>query len=318
MASQHTPQLVLRTVLGNHGQTAALKDGTVTVPGAKLEFIEIKPMIEAYRRMARQAEFDVCELAPTTYLAAKSLGAPFTALPIPMTRRFRHAGMLRRQDSSIRHPKDLEGRRIGVRAYTVTAGVWTRGIFINEYGLDSSKVTWLVDDEEHVTALKLPPNVVHVPPGETLARLMAAGEIEAGFAGAAGVGEPPEGQVYVDLFEKPAELEAAWYQKTHIYPIHGLIVVRDELLKAHPWLARALLEAFTQAKARYLQQVMSGAADQAEDRRYRKLAGVVGDPLPYGMKANLPSLEALVLYAKQQGFLPADLTVPQLILDPEG
>src|ERR671927_177307 len=76
--------------------------------------------------------------------------------------------------NGIKVPKDLEGKKVGVRAYSVTTGVWTRGIFINEYGLDSSKVTWVVDDEEHVTSLKLPPNVVHAPPGKSLAGMMDA------------------------------------------------------------------------------------------------------------------------------------------------
>ena len=71
-----------------------------------------------------------------------------------------------RPDAGIKVPKDLEGKKVGVRAYSVTTGVWTRGIFINEYGLDSSKVTWVVDDEEHVTSLKLPANVIHAPTGK--------------------------------------------------------------------------------------------------------------------------------------------------------
>ena len=101
-----------------------------------------------------------------------------------------------RPDAGIRAPKDLEGKKVGVRAYSVTTGVWTRGIFVNEYGLDSSKVTWVVDDEEHVTTLELPPNVVHAPEGKTLQSMMASGEIEAGFTGPAGIGRagPPIGK----------------------------------------------------------------------------------------------------------------------------
>ena len=116
--------------------------------------------------MVRDVEFDVCEMAPTTYMIARALGAPFIALPIFVMRRFHHGGFVVRPDSGIKVPKDLEGKKVGVRAYSVTTGVWTRGIFINEYGLDSSKVTWVVDDEEHVTTLKLPPNVVHAPRGQ--------------------------------------------------------------------------------------------------------------------------------------------------------
>ncbi len=118
--------------------------------------------------MVRDLEFDMCEMAPTTYFIARAYGAPFTALPIFLTRRFHHRGLVVRGDSGIATPKDLEGKKVGVRAYSVTTGVWTRGILTNEYGVDPRKVTWVVDDEEHVTQLKLPPNVVHVPAGNRL------------------------------------------------------------------------------------------------------------------------------------------------------
>lgn len=307
----------LDIVLGAHGQTAALKDGAVTVPGVTLKFVQVKPMTDAYRRMARNAEFDICELAPTTYLAARAKGAPITALPIPMTRRFRHAGLMLPENSPIRAPKDLEGKRVGVRAYTVTAGVWTRGILQNEFGLDISKVTWVVDDEEHVLGLDLPKNVVQAPAGRSLAQMMAEGELDAGFTGIAGIGTAPEGRAYHDLFENPKPLEADWFKRTGIYPIHGVIVVRNDMLDAHPDLPRRLFDAFVAAKKLYLDAVMSGAADGDEDKRYRKLAELVGDPLPYGMPDNRASLDALVQYAQQQGFLPSYLTVSDLFLDPQ-
>ena len=98
-----------------------------------------------------------------------------------------------RPDAGITHPRDLEGKKVGVRAYSVTTGVWTRGIFVNEFGLDSSKVTWVVDDEEHVATLKLPRNVIHAPEGKSLQRMMASGEIQAGFTGPAGVGRAAAG-----------------------------------------------------------------------------------------------------------------------------
>ena len=307
----------LSIVLGAHGQVAALKDGRVTVEGAKLEFVQVKPMTDAYRRMARNAEFDISELAPTTYLAAKAKRAPITALPIPMTRRFRHAGLMLPESSPIRAPKDLDGKRVGVRAYTVTAGVWTRGILQNEFGLDSSKVTWVTDDEEHVLGLDLPSNVIAAPAGRSLAQMFVDGELDAGFAGIAGIGAAPEGRVYHDLFENPKPLEAEWFKKTGIYPIHGVIAVRDQVLAENPDLPRHLFAAFAAAKKLYLDDVMSGAADGDEDKRYRKLADLVGDPLPYGMGPNRASLDALVLYAQQQGFLSPHFSVSDLFLDPQ-
>lgn len=294
--------MALRTVLGDHGQTAALKSGEVKVDGVELAFEVFKRMPDAYRIQARSAEFDICELAPTTYLVARERGVPITALPIPMTRRFRHAGVVRRADSAIARPRDLEGKRVGIRAYTVTAGTWTRGVLAEEYGLDTTKVHWFTQEEENVADVQLPPNVTRVT-DRTLAAMFAAGDLEAGFAGLAGIGDPPEGETWPDLFEQPGPLEAEWFRKTGIYPIHGLITVRDDALAADPNLAQALMDAFVEAKRRYLDGVMSGERDGPEDRRYRKLADLVGDPLPYGFQANKASLEALVRYSTDQGFV---------------
>src|SRR3954469_8398449 len=224
--------LRLNIAIADYGHTQALKSGAVRIEGIEPNFIEVKPIIGAFRRMVRDVEFDVCEMAPTTYMIARALGAPFIALPVFIMRRFPHGGFVVRPDSGIKTPKDLEGKKVGVRAYSVTTGVWTRGIFVNEYGLDSAKVTWVVDDEEHVTTLKLPPNVVHAPEGKSLAGMMASGEIQAGFTGPAGIGraDPPTGaweqggqtaaQDYPDLIPNVAQAEAAWYRQTGIYPIH--------------------------------------------------------------------------------------------------
>src|SRR6201991_2969925 len=121
----------------------ALKNGSVPIRGIAPEFVNVVPQIAAFRRMVRDLEFDVCELAPTTYIIARSFGAPYVALPIFVMRRFHHAGLLVRPDAGIKTPKDLEGKKVGVRAYSVTTGVWTRAVLIDEYGLDSSKVTWV-------------------------------------------------------------------------------------------------------------------------------------------------------------------------------
>src|SRR6201989_382184 len=187
--------LRLNIAIADYGHTQAFKSGAGRIGGIEPIFVEGKPIIGAFRRMVRDVEFDVCEMAPTTYMIARALGAPFIALPIFLMRRFHHGGFVVRPDAGIRVPKDLEGKNVGVRAYSVTTGVWTRGIFVNEYGLDSSKVTWVVDDEEHVTTLKLPPNVVHAPDGKSLASMMASGELQAGFNGPAGIGRagPPTG-----------------------------------------------------------------------------------------------------------------------------
>jgi 4,5-dihydroxyphthalate decarboxylase len=318
--------LRLTLAIADYPQSAAIKSGAVPIEGIEPQFINVQPQVAAYRRMVRELEFDVCELAPTTYIIARGYGAPFIALPIFVWRRFHHGGLLVRPDAGIRYPKDLEGKKVGVRAYSVTTGVWTRGILIDEFGLDSSKVTWVVDDEEHVRELKLPPNVIHAPPGRSLAAMMADGELQAGFEGNAGIGRagPPVAgwntanvpkQDYPDLFPDAGKLEAEWYKRTGIYPMHGTIVVKDKVLAEHPWVARSLFEAFERAKAQWLEKLR--AAPTPADQKYRDLMAVVGDdPLPQGMAANAPTIKALESYAFKQGLTPRRMAVEEIFRDP--
>jgi 4,5-dihydroxyphthalate decarboxylase len=319
----------LDIAIATYGHTAAVKDGAVPIKGVRPNFIEIVPIIGAFRRMVRDLEFDVCEMAPTTYMIARARGAPYIALPIFVMRRFHHGGFVVRPDAGIKAPKDLEGKRVGVRAYSVTTGVWTRGVFINEYGMDSTRVTWVVDDEEHVASLELPPNVIHAPAGKSLASMMASGELHAGFTGPAGIGRagPPTGnweqrgqmptQDYPELIADAAKVEADWYRRTNIYPIHGTIVVKEAVLAKHPHVARALFEAFMAAKQLYLERLKAGIGSAPEDIRYRSFAPEMGDPLPYGIAANRASIEALITYALQQGLIPERPALADVFFDPE-
>ena len=306
----------LKIVLGPHGQVAALRSGEVRVEGVELEFVDFKRMPDAYRLMAREQPFDICELAPTTYLMAVAAGAPLRALALPMTRRFRHNGLMRRRDSTIRTPKDLEGRAAGVRAYSVTASVWTRGILAEDYGVDLDRVTWFTEDEEHVADYAPPPNVHHVAPGRTLASMMAARELEVAFAGLAGVGESLEAEL-VELVEDGAAREADWFRRTGIYPLHGVIALREPLLREMPELAANLYRAFEESKRLYWERVQDGSQAGAEDRRYLRLAELMGDPLPYGFAENKASFEALVRYSQKQRLVNEPLpATDSLFLDP--
>ena len=314
--SSKSGRLRLTLAIGDHPATKALKSGAVEIEGVDAEFINIVPQIAAFRRMVRDVEFDVCELASTTYLIARSFGAPFIALPIFLFRKFHHAGLLVRPDSGIQNPRDLEGKKVGARAYSVTTCAWTRGILIEEYGLDNSKVTWVVDDEEHVVQLKLPPNVIHAPPGRSLAAMMAAGELQAGFGGNAGVGRegPPVAgwnasatsaqAAYRDLIPDAATREAEWYRRTGIYPVHGAVVLKESLLKEHPWLAEALSAAFQKAKDIWLAKLRAGEESEPIERAYKALMPIVGDdPLPYGVEINMPTIEGLQRLCVKQGLI---------------
>jgi 4,5-dihydroxyphthalate decarboxylase len=322
------PDIGLKIAIASYGHTAALKDGSVRIAGVAADFVEVAPIVAAYRRMVRNLEFDVCEMAPTTYMIARAHGAQFIGLPIFLMRRFHHSGFVVRPDAGISKPRELAGKQVGVRAYSVTTGVWTRGIFVNEYGLDAAKVTWVVDDEEHVTALRLPPNVIHAPAGRSLADMMASGQLQAGFTGRAGIGRagppvpgweergPADMPDYPELIPDAARAEAAWFSRTGIYPLHGMVVVKTDMLARHPGIARSLFNAFVEAKNAYLRRLIGGDADGPEDRRYRALSVLVGDPLPYGLGANRPSIEALATYALQQELVPRPMPMNEMLLDP--
>lgn len=299
--------LELRVALGRYGHTEDLLNGRVLVNGCRLQPVEFASMITAYRRMVRSVEFDVCELAPTTYLIARALGAPYVALPVFLSRRFHHEGLVTRNGSGIAQPTDLHGRRVGVRAYSVTSAVWTRGVLEDEYGVDSAKVEWIVDDDEHVESLALPPNVHR--PGPKLLDLFRQGEVDAAFTRGAGVGDPKVTLVsgYRELLDDAEGLSVDWYRRTGIYPIHGVVVVREQLLSDHPWLAGELVQAFEDSRSRYLHRLGGPAASTREDLRYQRLAEIVGDPLPYGLDANQASIGALVDYSRRQGLVPPDV-----------
>jgi len=184
----------------------------------------------------------------------------------------------------------------------------------------------VVDDEEHVATLKLPPNVIHAPPGKSLAGMMASGELQAGFTGNAGIGRAgsPTGgwsaqttADYPELIQNSAQAEADWYRRTGIYPIHGLIVIRTEVLWKHPWVARVLYEAFVEAKKPYIEALKSGQGDSADDKKYRALMPLVGDPLPYGLDANLRSIEAMLTYGLQQNLIPKRMPLEEAFVGPQ-
>jgi 4,5-dihydroxyphthalate decarboxylase len=290
--------VTLKTAVATYAHTKALKDGTVTAPGIRFEHVEVNPIVAAFRRMVRTLEFDVSEMAITTYLTAKAHNKPFTALPIFVMRQFHHAPIAYNVKSGVKSPKDLEGKKVGVRAYTVTTGVWARGILATEYGVDLDKVTWVVVDEEHVQEYQKPANVLEKP-GANLGKMLAEGEL----AAAIGPGQVDSPDVK-PLIASAREAEAAWYRKTGIYPINHTVVVKDSLLQADPTLAPRIFGAFKEAKAAFLKQLdspgLSGDAQALAQRR-----SIVGDdPLPNGVARNRKALEAIIQFARDQKILP--------------
>src|SRR5687768_15104800 len=170
----------LTAVTRTQGNNQALKDGTIAPRTFQFDFVDVPVLIDAFRRMVRGHEFDICELAITTYLCAKEHGKRFTALPIFLVRAFHHGAILYNAKSRVREPKDLEGTRVGVnRGYTVTTGLWARGVLQEEYGVDLSRITWVLSGDEHVAEYVPPPNVVPLGAGKTLGAALGSGDLAA-------------------------------------------------------------------------------------------------------------------------------------------
>jgi 4,5-dihydroxyphthalate decarboxylase len=192
--------LKLKTVTRTQGNNQALKDGTVKPRSFAFEFEEVAVLIDAFRRMVRGLEFDVCEMAITTYICARAHGKRMTALPIFLVRAFHHGAILISKTSGIASPKELEGKKVGVnRGYTVTTGVWARGVLAQEYGIDLGKITWVLSGDEHVAEYRAPANVVPVEKGKKLADMLIAGEL------AAAIGIEANSPEIVPLIPKPLE-----------------------------------------------------------------------------------------------------------------
>ncbi len=293
--------LKLKTVTRTQGNNLALKEGTVVPAGFELDFEEVPVLVDAFRRMVRGLEYDVCEMALTTYACAREHGTPFTALPIFLVRAFHHGAIVVNTTLGITHPRQLEGRKVGVnRGWTVTTGLWARSILQHQYGVDLTKITWVLSGDEHVADYKPPPYVQPMASGLRMADLVASGEL----AGAIGVDiDLPHVQPLVPMAAQ-AGLDAL-RARGH-YPINHLVVVKDSVLKAHPEVGPALFEAFAESKRRYVQKLRAGtvADPSAVDKMHLKVMDVTGiDPLPYGLAPNRAMLEEAMRSAAEQGIL---------------
>ena len=302
-------RLRLNAVTRTQGNNEALKDGTITLPSADLIFEEIPVLVDGFRRMVRGLEFDVCEMAITTYLCAKAHGKRFTALPIFLVRAFHHGALVANPERGARSPKELEGRRVGVnRGYTVTTGVWARSILQDEYGVDLSRVTWVLSGDEHVAEFVAPANVVPMEKGRQMADMVATGEL------AAAIGVEANHPEVQPLIPDALEVGLASLRSRGHYPINHLIVVKDELLEAHPELSVDLFAAFAEAKRLYLARLTAGLIEQptAVDRLHQRVMAVTGDPLPYGIEPNRRMLDELVRHAVTQGILSRGVRLHEL------
>jgi len=298
----------LKIALGNYGLTRPLKDGKVKPARIELQFIEVEPITAGMRRMVRAEEFDICEMAWTTYLCAKDVGKPMTAIPVFLTRNFHHWAMFRNVNARIRKPKDLEGKRVAVnRGYTVTTGVWARGILATEYGVNLDKIKWVCTDEEHVAEFQAPANVEYVR-GSSALDLLKRGEVDAAI-GDLGTNLP---DTIEPLIPDARDAGFAWFKKTGVYPINHGVTIHDRVLAEAPWVATELFAAFQAAKVDYLKHLNGRDLNRADEQAIALGKGIGGDPFPFGVNANRKALETIVRFAHDQGAIKRDFKVDAL------
>ena len=291
----------------DYDRTRGLLDGSIKAEG--LEIIPIcLPPEEAFWRQVRHKEFDVSEMSLSYYTLFRSQGEDdFIAIPVFVSRIFRHSCIYISTKAGIKKPQDLKGKKLGLPAYQMTATVWMRGLLHHEYGVAPTDVEWFYSREEIFSwnpPIKL--KIQRIPAGATLDEMLQAGEIAALLTAR----KPPSfaaGSPKVKrLFPNFKEEEIAYYKKTKIFPIMHTIVIKREIYHMHPWIAQSLFNAFTQAKEKCYREMNEAAVlkytlpwllSEVEEEK-----AILGEDFwPYGIEPNRPTLEALVQYSHEQG-----------------
>jgi 4,5-dihydroxyphthalate decarboxylase len=283
--------ITLRIAIGAYPHTLPLKRGEITSPWLKLDFVEVKPMHKAFKPMVREHAYDASEMALVTYLQAVAYNKGLKLLPAAMLARFQHGTVLYNAERGRLTPADLPGKRIGVRSYSQTTGVWIRGILQNDYGLDLSGVQWVTFEDGHVAEAKDPPGVIRAQPGEDITQMLLAGALDAAIYGAALPDEPRLASVIAD----PQAAAQRWYAKHGLVPVNHMVVVTDALARAQPDAVAELYRLLEASKK------AAGGPKPGEP-----------DLAPFGREANRSCLELLASYALQQGIIPRRLTVDEL------
>ena len=280
----------LKTLLGDYPVTAALKRGDVASSSVTLDFADVKVPNTAFKRVVRDLEFDVAELAIVTFLMAKAQGVPLTLLPAVLMARFQHPFLVYNAERGPLAPGDLAGRRIGIRSYTVTTAVWIRGILANEYGLDLGTVRWMTFEEAHVAGFADPPNARRARADQDLLSMLLSGEIDAAILGGA-----IEDSRIKTLLPDPAAAARQWQEKYGAIQVNHLVAVKTALCEANPQAVRETYRLLEESK---------------------RIAGLPapgpGDMNPYGIEQNRRNLEVAIDITFQQGLIPRRFAVEEL------
>jgi 4,5-dihydroxyphthalate decarboxylase len=283
---------VLKTLLADYPVTAALKSGEVASDLIEFEFAPIARANKGFKPFVRDLAFDVGELAIVTFLQAREAGVPLVLLPATILGRFQHHCIAYNVERGPVRPSDLAGKRIGVRAYTQTTGMWVRGILQNQYGADLDKVTWLTFEEAHVRGYRNPPNVTVAPEDKKLVDMLLDGELDAAMLGE----DMPDDPRLRTVIPDPDAAAREWYVQTGAIPVNHLAVVQERLTRENPEAVREVFGMLKESKAR------------------AKPAGDI-DMRPYGLEALRPSLELAIRSCRQQQLLTRDMEVEELFDD---
>lgn len=300
--------LRLKIAVFPHGQWDALRDGRAKPEGIELEHVQASP--DTYRRMVRNLEFNIAEVALTTFIAAKWFEVPITAIPVFSNRDVTMSPITYNVHSGIETPKDLEGKRVGLRSFTVTNTTQCRALLRSEFGVDTDSIQYSVSKDAHVAQYVNPPNVTQIPQGQTLEQMLADGELDAGLQ----LANEPGGDIRLLLTEEEAdEVGLGFFRRTGVYPIGHVMTVKDSILQEHPWVGPAMFSAFTESKDLYVDS-LSGIADPGrrdlQALRNRELVG--GDPFPMGMAKNRAAMEAMLRMYVDQHIIPEPMAVDSL------
>lgn len=232
--------LVLRAAIGTYPHTRALKSGEIASDLLRLEFADITPINRAFAPMVRELRFDVSEMAITTFLQARAYGKPLVLLPVVMAARFQEAALLCRRDSDIAGPGDLAGRRVGVRAYSQTTGMWLRGILAETHGVRPDQICWMTFEGAHVAEAPDPAWVIRAEPGHEMMGMLRTGELDAVIVG----NDAPNDPNLRTVFQDPAADGEAFRARHGFVPVNHMVVVTRQLAADRPDLVAELVRLF--------------------------------------------------------------------------
>ena len=286
-------KVTLNTMLGNYPNLAPLKNGAVQSDLVNFDFVDVKVANNLFKPVVREAKYDLAELAIVTYLQAKSYGKPYVLMPVVVVSRGQHHTIAYNAERGTLKPSDLPGKRVGVRAYTVTTGTWVRGILASDYGVDLNTVEWITFEDPHVAEYRDPDVVKRAPPGKELLQMLLDGEIDAAV-----VGDKLPDPRLKHLIPDPDAAAQAWAERHHGVPINHMVVVRTELSRSRPDVVRDLFRKFRDSKR------AAGLPD----------VGTL-DPYRFGVEACRTTLEIIIDFCLQQKLISQPMTVDELFDD---